>query len=285
MAKDLVPEVNPQVVQPRRVPVGRPPAAGKVRPGDLICGECGTGNPPARKFCSRCGESLAAAQVVKVRWWRRLRLRRGPRTMAAGSRPARPGDRPAKRAVTSTVRRLRAAVSILLVTFALLSAFYPPLRTYVTGQAHNVEQKIRGAADSALAPIRPAAVTGPSTPGHPPKAAFDTFSNTAWAAPWSEKVTTRLTVQLDHAVALRKLIVRNGDSANYAAHLRPATVEFKYSNQKSELITFPDSPEPKELALHNAIGVDRFTITVITVYPAQGARDLAVSEIELFGIG
>ncbi|MEU4191090.1 zinc ribbon domain-containing protein [Kribbella sp. NPDC026611] len=280
-----VPEIEPQQVKERPAPIRRTAPTEKLRPGDLVCPECGTGNPPTRKFCSRCGESLAAAQTVKVRWWHRLRFRRGPRTMQAGSRPSRPGDSRVKHAATSTVRRLRAAVSVLLVTFAVLCGIYPPLRTYVVQQASNVKQKVRGVADSALTPVRPAAVQGTAGPGHPARAAFDTFSNTAWIAPWSEKATTRLTVRLDHAVALRKLIVRNGDAKNYAGHSRPAALELQYSNEKSESVTLADSPEPQEIALHDAVGVSQFTITVITVYPAQGAHDLAVSEIELFGIG
>jgi hypothetical protein len=35
--------------------------------GDLVCGECGETNPPARKFCRRCGTSLASAQHVAIR--------------------------------------------------------------------------------------------------------------------------------------------------------------------------------------------------------------------------
>lgn len=184
------------------------------------------------------------------------------------------------------MRRVRTAIGVMILAFGLLSGFYPPLRTYVVQQANSVKQRLRGVADSALTPIRPATVQG--TKGladHGPQAAFDTFTNTTWEAPWSERAPAGLIVRLDHAVALRKIIVTNGNPKNFAARSRPATLELKYSNEKSELIALADSPEPQEFALHGAVGVNQVTITVVTVYPAQGTTALALAEVELFGIG
>lgn len=279
-------EVEPQQVRPRPAPARRAAPTAKLHPGDLVCGDCGEGNRPSRKFCSRCGTSLATAEVVKTPWWRRFRHRRGPRTLAAGSRPRRPGDSQAKHAFRTTLRRVRTAVGVLVLCFGLLSGFYPPLRTYVVQQVTSVKQKLRGVADTALTPIRPAAVQGTkSLAGHPPKAAFDTFSNTTWQAPSTDQAPAHLVVRLDHAVALRKIIVTNGDPKNFAALGRPATLELRYSNEKSELISLTDSPQPQELALHSAIGVSTITINVVTTYPAQGSTTIALAEIELFGIG
>ena len=53
----------------RRRPVAPPEP---LDPGDLICGNCGMGNRPTRKFCRRCGTDLAEAEVARVPWWRRL---------------------------------------------------------------------------------------------------------------------------------------------------------------------------------------------------------------------
>ncbi|GAA3553240.1 NADase-type glycan-binding domain-containing protein [Kribbella ginsengisoli] len=279
-------EVEPQVVKARPGPVRRVAPSSKPRPGELICGECGEGNDPARKFCRRCGNSLAEAEVVKVRWWRRLRLRRRPRVLAAGSRPARPGDGKGRRAYQSTLRRVRAGIGVLILGFGLLAGFYPPARTLVTQQVGNVKQKIRGVADTALTPIRPVSVQGPrGSTGHPPKAAFDTFKNTSWITAWNEKSPPRLTVQLDHPVALRKVIVSTGDSTDYAGHIRPALLEFAYSNEKSDLVQLKDTPGPQQVALRNAVGVSSITVKVLNVYPAPDVKTLALTEIELFGIG
>ncbi|WBQ06501.1 discoidin domain-containing protein [Kribbella sp. CA-293567] len=257
----------------------------RVRPGELVCGDCGEGNAATRKFCRRCGESLAEAQLVKTPWWRRLRLRRKPKTLAAGSRPKGPGDS-GGRIFHAVLRKVRAGVSVLVLVFGLLAGFYPPVRTMVVQQVGNLKQKVRGVAETALAPVRPIAVDGPkSATGHPPKAAFDTFKNTSWIATWSAQNSPTLTVRLDHPVALRKVIVSNGDAKNFAGTMRPAVLEFRYSNEKSDLVRLTDTPGPQQLSLRNGVGVSSFTVKVINVYPVQGAKTLALSEIELFGIG
>jgi zinc-ribbon domain len=63
------------------------PAA--VEPGGAMCPQCGTGNPPGRRFCRRCGAALtgaasgelepALARAPRPSWWQRLkaRFRRG----------------------------------------------------------------------------------------------------------------------------------------------------------------------------------------------------------------
>lgn len=59
----------------------------RINPGDLVCGECGAGNKPTRKFCRRCGHDLTDAPVARVSWWRRL-VHRSPRPgPVAGTRP------------------------------------------------------------------------------------------------------------------------------------------------------------------------------------------------------
>ncbi|MEV8374606.1 zinc ribbon domain-containing protein [Kribbella sp. NPDC056861] len=278
------PEVVPQLAKVRPAPARRTAPSSKPRPGELICGECGEGNAPTRKFCRRCGHSLAEAEVVRVRWWRRLR--RKPRTLAAGARPRRPGDAKGRRVLQTAMMRVRTAVGVLILVFGLLAGFYPPLRTVVTQQIGNLKQKVAGVADTALTPIRPASVQGAGTTAdHPAKAAFDTFTNTSWTAVWNAKKVPTATVQLDRPVALRKVIVSNGDRKTFAAQLRPASLMFKYSNEKFDLVQLADTPEPQEIALRNAVGVSNITVTIVNVFPAQDAKTVALSEIELFGIG
>lgn len=284
VAKAEPDEVVPQVVKERPAPVRKAAPTSRPKPGELICGECGEGNKADRKFCRRCGHSLAEAAVVRIRWWRRLR--RGPRVLAAGTRPASPGNSKKRRAFQTTFRRIKAIAGVMLLGFGLLAGFYPPARTLVTQQIGNVKEKIHGVADTALSPIRPVSVQGAKGPAdHPPKAAFDTFKNTAWQAPWNEKTPPSLTVQLDHPVALRKTIVSTGDPKNFAGLIRPALLEFSYSNEKSDLVQLKDAPGPQQIALRNATGVSRVTVKVLNVYPAPDAKNLALTEIELFGIG
>lgn len=87
--------------QPAAVRPGTPQAPRKPRPvpkaddappapGDLVCGHCGAGNAPTRKFCRRCGTSLADAPVAQRRsWWSRLWRPDPKAARAAGYRPPR----------------------------------------------------------------------------------------------------------------------------------------------------------------------------------------------------
>jgi hypothetical protein len=66
-----------------RPPATRP-ASGvpDVAPGGPICSQCGTANPPGRRFCRRCGESLAGSlpaeaggamvRAGRPSWWQRV---------------------------------------------------------------------------------------------------------------------------------------------------------------------------------------------------------------------
>ncbi|MPV48630.1 zinc ribbon domain-containing protein [Pseudactinotalea sp. HY160] len=102
--------VRPQAPKPRRhvepAPAEEPPPA----PGDLICGACGAGNAPHRKFCRRCGASLIDAPVqgrLSRRERRRLRRSRRRAGPTAGTRP------------TTRRRRFPVKTVVVLVILAL----------------------------------------------------------------------------------------------------------------------------------------------------------------------
>ena len=73
------PKARPAPVRPQRVEA-------EVAPGGPDCPQCGTANPPGRRFCRRCGADLPAVaastpdtpELVEGRepWWRRLFRRR-----------------------------------------------------------------------------------------------------------------------------------------------------------------------------------------------------------------
>jgi hypothetical protein len=96
---------DPDVVAPqergrarRTMPKSAP--SRELQPGDLVCGSCGEANLPTRRFCSRCGNELEGAEVVKAPWWRRILPKRKPRearavepdTGIAKDRPAPPAQ-------------------------------------------------------------------------------------------------------------------------------------------------------------------------------------------------
>lgn len=56
---------EPSTASPPTASPARASPARMVVPGDLVCGRCGKPNPPARRFCRRCGEELADAAVAR----------------------------------------------------------------------------------------------------------------------------------------------------------------------------------------------------------------------------
>jgi hypothetical protein len=280
--------VLPQEVRPRKPAVRRAPPTRKVRPGDLICGECGEGNPSTRKFCSRCGESLAAAVPATTPWWHRLRPRRGPKVVKASKRPTavRSGSgRRAGRKVGVAIRRYSAVV---VIGFALLAGLYPPLRTYLVNKVGDAKASISRTLATTLNPVRPSAIAATDTelPDHPAKAAFDQFKNTYWAAPWTPNgKQPTVSVDLGKTTALAKVIITSGATEDFTAHHRPSMLLFAYSNEKSDTVGLKDTPEPQEITLRNGLAAKVVKIQVLQVYETQGATDVALTEAEFFGVG
>ena len=279
-------ELPPQEAKERIAPVRKTVAQHDYRPGDLICGECGTGNSALRKFCSRCGHSLASAVVAKAPWWRRL-FQRKPKVLKAGVRPKKPGATKSRSLFRQIERKVRAVVGIAVLLAGILYAAYPPFRNNVNAYVTEAKQKVFGIASGTLAPVRPATTSANvQLPGHAGKLATDEFTNTYWSAPWGGIGSTppTLTLTFSKTVILRKVIIYIGASDQYTAHDRPSVVELQYSNEKTDFIRPLDTSNQQQFSLPNAIGVTSVQIKILDVFPAQGSTDVAVTEIELFGL-
>ncbi|HVV18867.1 MAG TPA: hypothetical protein VHF06_05480, partial [Pseudonocardiaceae bacterium] len=285
-APDSVGEMVPRIARTRAVPVRRTEPRRRLRPGDLICGECGEGNLPTRKFCSRCGGPLTEAAVVRAPWWRRLLPRRGPKVMKAGTRPGKSATSRARPALTRINRRIRAVIALIVLVLGTLYGLYPPFRTAVNTRVAAVKQKITGAADQQLVPEHPVSVTdNAELPGHPGRYAVDEFKNTYWLASWSPNKKPTLTLNFGKHIALRKMIIMLGASDNFTAHDRPAALHLLFSNSESDDILPQDTPTAQQFTLSGGVGITSVQIQVDDVHEAQGASDVAITEIELFGIG
>ena len=57
---------------PRPAPKQKAPDQ-SIKAGDLVCGQCGQGNDPGRKFCRKCGNSLAEAVPPVAPTWPRAK--------------------------------------------------------------------------------------------------------------------------------------------------------------------------------------------------------------------
>lgn len=276
--EELAPAAAPAVTRPvrRAAPTRRP------KPGELICGECGEGNLPARKFCGRCGEPLASAEQVRVPWWRRLRRRRA-KVLRAGSRPGR--DAKGRGRVRKVIRKIRTYAFVVVLGFGLLAGFHPPLRTYVTDRFDALRKQVSGVVEQTMDPARPVRVTASTeSPEHAAKLAFDQFANTYWAGPFDRNAPPSITADLGGTTALTRVIVTSGAAADFTALHRPSIVVLSYSNEKSDTVVLKDTPEPQEFKLSNGLGARTVRIQVLDVFTAEGAVDVAVAELEFFAV-
>ena len=156
----------------------------------------------------------------------------------------------------------------------------------VVERVQALKDTVTGAVEETFDPVRPVSVTASAqTRGHAGKAAFDRFTDTYWAAPWHPDKEPVLTIDLGKPTTLVKMIVTSGAKDEFAAKHRPSLVVLSYSNEKSDTVLVRDTPEPQEFALPGGLGAQRVRIQVLDVYPAEGATDVALTEIELFAAG
>jgi hypothetical protein len=285
---------QPDVVQPaeQRPPVRqRLPEATGTRPpapGDLICGNCGQGNTPTRKFCSRCGSSLAEAVAVALPWWRRVFPGRKPKQHKAGTRPGKDGVR-RRRGGEETRRRVgrlvRRAIAVAVLLAGLVYAAYEPFRDTVNSQALALKDTVAGIFVTRYTPVRPTKVTATAEePGHGANLVSDNASNTYWAAPVAG-AEPALLLTFDRPVDLRKVIVRVGIGDDFQSAHRPQKVHLVYSTGKTYDLTLADTPDAQDVTIENSAGATSVEMHVVALNRSLSGKDVAISEIEFFEAG
>lgn len=282
------PAAQPEAMKPGApapkagIPGPAAPAPAAIRPGDIVCGECGTGNDPERRFCRRCGTSLAQAvaptAVRKVPWWRRLFPRRAAAVSAAGDRPMRGRG--------SRVGRVFRRVAAVLVGVALV-AVAGPWRSAVSDRISSTARSVRRTISVTYAPARPTAATASSTlAGHGPEAAIDGVSNSAWSEGVAgEGVGQQLTLTFGGPVDVDRVGITPGASvvpAEFLAQPRPREVRLTFTDGTIANLTLKDQPGFQAFAV-KARRVVSVVLEIRSVYPsAAGGQDASVAEIELF---
>jgi hypothetical protein len=260
----------------------------KLRPGDLVCGQCGEANVSSRKFCSRCGTSLATAAVVKTPWWRKLIPHRKPKTLPAGERPGQGGNKQRRRfSIGALGRPLRGALAAALVIGALLYSTFTPIRSNVNERLGALKGQVEGIISPQYDPIHPVAIVASSQAnGHPPSAAFDTFKNTYWMSLpiGAFRAVPTLIVRFDQPVNLDKVQIRNGSSDNFAGTERAKTIKLLFRNtNKAYQFAVEDTPDLKNYTIHNGHKVTTVEIDFPALNSAtQGSPQLALTQITFF---
>jgi hypothetical protein len=308
-ADEKPPERAPQATRPLAAAVTKTKSTRRLHPGDLICGQCGEGNPPVRKFCSRCGSSLLEAEHVKLSWWRRVtqRFRRHPRVIetmdsdgpadagaagtsrhaaahAADVRKALAGRDP-RYALRKLYRRARLVLAGVIMVGVILYGAITPFRGLIDSKIDSIKGKATGLIDVHYVPVHPVAATANlQKKGCPGSNAVDGYLNTYWLAPYSSSDYPTLTLTFANPATLERIIIYSGASNNYLGYGRPSLLVLVFSNDKSTTITPEDTPKEQILNIGNAVQVSSLKIEIEGTYPGTGAgrSDVAVSDIELF---
>lgn len=284
-------EVAPQATRRRVAPVQKTKPTRRLEPGDLICSQCGEGNAPTRKFCSRCGNELAEAEVVKPKWWRKLlfwqRLRR-PKVLEAGTRPGQAGTKPRMgRRIFKLYRKVRTVMALIVFVGGIIYLFVPPARGYVNGwvasPVNAISKRVDKTFNPKFVPVRPTQATASAeVPDHTAAMSVDKFNNTYWAAPFDAANFPRLTLTFDKPVTISKIIVTSGADEQFAANHRPLLLHLVYSNNQSDDIRPVDGDQPQTFELVNAKDITSIEVDVTEVFRAQDATHVALAELELF---
>ncbi|MGH3928860.1 MAG: NADase-type glycan-binding domain-containing protein [Pseudonocardiaceae bacterium] len=259
------------------------PPSRVLQPDDLICGDCGEGNPPTRRFCSRCGGSLQTATVVPTPWWRQF-LKRFDRTARpVGSRPSRFKAR-AIRGVSTVVRRVL-LVGVLLL--ALLYAVIPSMRSLVNGAVLGIKNRVEALFVQQYVPVRPTSFSATEEASdHPAELAVDGFKNTFWSAPNAAEEPT-LVLGFDSPTRLARAIVWVGGGEDPLALGRPKELHLVYSAGGTTIgtsdVVLQDTPgKEQEVTFSGGDGATSVEIHVVSVYRSVQSPGVALSEIELF---
>ncbi|WUH92745.1 zinc ribbon domain-containing protein [Streptomyces sp. NBC_00433] len=262
-------------VPPPPRPAPRAPEEPPPAPGELVCGQCGAGNVPTRRFCRRCGTSLADAPAApRLSWWRRLTTRTPREAPAAGTRPA-PGR-------WRRMRRPRLLIPTLIVVLGL-AAF--GLRGQIGGATDKVRDRV--AKGSQIHAVRVTAST--SAPGHPAGLAVDGTTDRYWApASGGAGAGQYLEATFDQPFRLLDVVIHPGASPVEEQFLKQArphdvlvTTTDSHGASTPHVLHLTDTPGPQ--SFHLAVSdVTRIRLTLQSAYAPTPSRHVAVAEVEFF---
>jgi hypothetical protein len=278
---------GPDVVAPQergraRRTMPRSAPTRELRPGDLVCGDCGEGNLSTRRFCSRCGNELDDADVVRAAWWRRLLPKRKVRVArAAEDDPAAAKTGQRRQHKKSVFPAIRRTVGVLVILGAAAYAAVPGARGLANAEFVAGRQWVQDKIFGSYAPV--SAVRATSTPvnkKHPAEDAVDEHWNTYWSTPVAG--ARRLTLTFQQPVELRKALIRGGIAGNLRGSQRPRTLHLVYPTGKGQNLILEDQTEPQEFELDGGGPVKSVEIYVQDTYANAESKEVAITEVELF---
>jgi hypothetical protein len=263
-----------------------------VRPGDLVCGECGEGNEPARKFCRRCGASLA--EIVpekKPGFFKRLFTRKPKEAAAAGSRPTRGGGggsdvgrkaRLAKGKALGGLASARAMLALLAMVGIGVGLVLPRPRSFITGVPNRVQNLISPVLIDAKS--NPARAIATSNQPDAPRA-VNLITNDHWAPDPGDREPAVAAVW-DEPTRIDELRVYSGiqvDEKSFPANPRPKDVFFQILDDQDTITTkqvrLEDVPEQKfGFSFSNVVSVRAEILSCYQPVP-DNPRNCAFTEL------
>ena len=235
-----------------------------------------------RKFCSRCGNSLANAASVGAPWWKRILPNRRAKVLPAGERPHHRGGVAAPRVPIGGVFRF--VRTILLIVVAVIGVAYG---ANIAGVRDTVNSQVAAWKNAIIPSYNPVHASGAtassSIPGHPAGNAIDGFKNTYWAANLNSDPQPSLILTFSSSVNVDQMLFTSGDSDNFLAEPRPRLLHLVFSNGNAQDFTLHDSKDPQQFDIHDAHGVTRIEIHIETTYPdSEGGNDVSLTLVETF---
>jgi hypothetical protein len=273
---------------PRPATPARPVEARVAQPGDRICSNCSEPNDPTRKFCRRCGTSLAVAAVqpeVRLPWWRRIfqRQPKAAKAYAAGERTGSMKPKGAKGAGSGRkipqVGTLIKGGLALLIGFGIIGAVvFPSIPQMLLSGSTGFVDDIRKMFAPTFAPVHPIGATASSeTADHTAGLAIDTFLNTDWQ---STEATPTLTVTFQTAIDLGAVYVYSGTAKDFTTIRRPSKLEFIFPDGSSKTIDLVDDVKPQQFQI-DANDIKNLQVKVLETAGPDGTP-VALSELEFF---
>ncbi|MEV0644576.1 hypothetical protein AB0I28_04885 [Phytomonospora sp. NPDC050363] len=273
-------QVAEQPIRPRPAHVERPaaPPIELLGTDQVRCGPCGAANDDTRKFCRRCGASLAAETgpaEVKLSWWRRLFRKRGPedkKWYAAGHRRSQRRIR---------IMRIVGILLVIAIVLGVIAAW--PARSYVDAMVNTVKDRF-----TEHVPIVPSDVrTSSSTTGTKAQNLLDGIADKYWA-PGGDGLDEWVEVEFNNPVRIVDLVVSSGASRaqdQFLTQARPeklvVTMTAEDGKETIEEITLVDQADPQTFGL-GVSDVVTVKLTVKSAYGYEHGKAVAIAELEFF---
>jgi hypothetical protein len=226
-----------------------------------------------RKFCRRCGNSLATAVVASTSQSRK-KPGRAPKVLAAGERPEHRSFN-----FGGVVRVGKYVVLGVVVVAGIAYGVLPQVRSSINSTIQSVTGKT-----PQLTSVQSSSVSASSAiAGHPAGRAVDAFVNTYWAASLTKDPQPKLTVAFPHAVNVSVMLFASGDTAAESSEPRPKSLHIVFSNGTTQDVTLTDTAKSQSVSISGAQGVTGMTIQITAVYTSTIGNAVALSDVEFFG--